>query len=40
LRKELDFDPTFRMEMEEAIGNIGRVPGMKAKVFNKLATAE
>ena len=40
LRKELDFDPLFRMEMEEAIGNMDKVPGMKSKVFNKLTNAE
>ena len=40
LRKELDFDPTFRQEMEEVIGNIERIPGMKNHVFNKLQNCE
>jgi len=40
LRKELDFDHSFKYEMEEAISNIDRIPGMKTKVYNKLASAE
>ena len=40
MRQELDFDPIFRQEMEEAIGNIERIPGMKTKVFNRLTNAE
>lgn len=40
LRKELDFDVTFRAEMDEVIHNIDCMKGKRAQVFSKLKSAE